>query len=153
MPGNKQKYYLTQQQCNLEHCPGFIWGRVDFLPSNCHSAVVWIQMRMMSITQECFNCCYTKSRKAFSASHTTLPASTLESTRGWEKIQLHKVTLTGKGDILHHTVSCSVYKLGGKVARGCYSGTGWPSVSVQREIALCNLCFAYSIFFSFFSVL
>lgn len=43
MPGNKQKYFLTQQQCNLEHCPGFSWGKVDFLSSNCHSALAWIQ--------------------------------------------------------------------------------------------------------------
>ena len=66
-------------------------------------------IEVFTIAEQCLH-----KAKAFSAPHTTTPASSWGCTRSWEGTQPGQLTPTDRRDIPYHMMSRSAYKAGGR---------------------------------------
>jgi len=140
-------YRLTQSQNGLGwkgSCPGFSWGRVNFLSGSWCSTVFWIWVENEVDDILTFSVVARQSR-SFQLLGLAWPARCLGSCEGTQPGQL---TQSGHRGILFHMASCSLYKLGG-VGRGAATAARgrvvmWLS-SGGEQLHLCITCFVHII--------
>ena len=71
--------------------------------------------------------------------------------RSWEGTQLGRLTPADQRDVPYHMMSCSIYKLGEKLARGHCSGqAGHRSVGGEQLFFILITCFSCILFLSRF---